>query len=141
MKKYVRPDVFVTEFQPSVAVAACEREWNGKVDTSWAAQAITCNRQGSTTDYIFAQNATGCQYVPCHMVYIADGGTYTAAELNGKGLGIVGVDSGSGNGKGNGNSSGTVTVPAGGGWVLCWEEGNHYGNATPDIVKLMTSSF
>lgn len=128
MKQYTKPEFFVEEFYPNVAVASCDREWSGEVDTSWPAQAITCNRMGQTTDYIFASVTSSCQYKPCHMEYISVGGTYTPKQLNDYGLVIQG-------------DGGSVTVPAGGGWVLCWEEGNHYGLATPEIVQLMTSSY
>lgn len=139
-RAYEKPVMTIEAFIPSVAVASCQREWSGKVDTSWEAQPITCCRRGVTTDYIFASGTTGCQYEPCHMIYIAQGGTYTPAYLNTLGLSIQGVSSGSG-GHGGSSSGGSVTVPAGGGYVLCWENGNHYGPATPEIVKLMTSSF
>ncbi len=128
MKTYNKPEFFVEEFIANVAVAACDREWSGEVDTSWPSQAITCNRQGSTTDYIFASGTSGCQYEPDKLIYIDTGGTYSVSQLKQLGLNI----------NGNGNS---VTVPAGGGYVLCWGNGNHYGPATPEIVDIMTSSF
>lgn len=141
-RAYEKPVMTVERFLANVAVAACERVWSGEVSTSWPKQPITCNRLDSTTDYIFASGTAGCDYQPCHMVYIAEGGTYTPAYLNTLGLSIQGVSSGSGSGGHGGSSSGgSVTVPAGGGYVLCWANGNHYGPAAPEIVKLMTSSF
>lgn len=126
-RAYAKPVMSVERFLANVAVAACNREWSGEVETSWPSQAITCSRSGSTTDYIFASGTSGCEFEPCHMIYVS-GGTYSVGELNRLGLGI----------SGNGNS---VTVPSGGGYVLCWGNGNHYGPATPKIVELMTSSY
>lgn len=139
-RAYEKPVMTVERFLANVAVAACEREWSGQVSTSWPKQPITCNRMDSTTDYIFASGTDGCKYQPCHMIYIEKGGTYTSAQLNDLGLFIQGVSSGNG-GHGGSSGGGSVTVPEGGGYVLCWEDGNHYGPATPEIVKLMTSSF
>lgn len=127
-RAYEKPVMTIEAFIPSVAVASCQREWSGEVDTSWEAQPITCCRRDVTTDYIFASKTTGCQYEPCHMIYIANGGTYTISQLNDLGLNITGT-------------GGNVTVPDGGGYVLCWQNGSHYGPATPEIVKVMTSSF
>lgn len=44
MKKYVRPDVFVTEFQANEAVALCETT----TQTNWPSQTITCVVDGDT---------------------------------------------------------------------------------------------
>lgn len=139
-RRYEKLAMNVERFQPNVAVAACDREWNGEIKEEWTSQAITCNRMGTTTDYIFAEGTTGCQYKPCHMIYVEQGGTYTIEDLNSLGLEIVNGTGGSGR-KGSSSGGGAVTVPAGGGYVLCWENGNHYGLATPDIVKIMISSF
>lgn len=127
MKKYVRPDVFVTEFQPNIAVASCERDWTGETSKSFPKQPITCCRRDETTDYIFTADSAGCM-VPCHSIYVAVGGTYSVRDLNKMGLQISG-------------SGGDVTVPAGGGYVLCWDNGNHYGPASTEVTKIMTNSY
>lgn len=89
-------------------------------------------RNTGTVDVIFASSASGCQMTSgFDLLYIPDAGTYTQQNLSDMGLKIH-VDSKYGS---------NVTIPEGGGYVLSWENGNHYGIATPEIVKHMTSSF
>lgn len=130
--KYTKPDFIVEEFLPNVAVAACNREWSGQVEAKWEKQSISCSRNEGTADWLFASGTEGCQFQPCHMVFIPEAGTYTQAQLKSKGLADLNVDSRFGE---------DIIIPEGGGYVLCWDGGNHYGVATPAIVKVMTSSF
>lgn len=130
--KYTKPEFIVEAFLPNVAVAACDREWSGEIKETWTKQAIDCSRNQGTKDWLFASDTEGCDYQPCHMIYIANPGTYTQSQLKALGLKDLNVDSKYGS---------NITIPVGGGYVLCWEDGRHYGVGTPDIVKVMTSSF
>lgn len=130
-RAYAKPVMTIEAFIPSIAVASCDRKWDGTVDTSWPAQDIACMRNTGTIDTIFGSTASGCDYTTFSLIYIADAGIYTQQQLQNKGL-TIHVDSKYGS---------DVTIPEGGGYVLSWENGNHYGVPTPEIIKHMTSSF
>ncbi|MGN0773708.1 MAG: hypothetical protein ACI4MP_07945 [Candidatus Ventricola sp.] len=167
---YTKPELYVEKFIPSVAVASCDREWNGEVSESWTVQEVDCLRSGSsTTDYIFATGTTGCDYEPSKLVYIdnqADevgtplpddaGESYTLGDIidnynvtinnptRTQTFDILGLgawfmtwgwsttSSSGGGGHGPGGSGGSSSTTGG---------ANHYGFVSPDIVKIMTSSF
>lgn len=143
--KYTKPVFIMEEFQANVAVAACNWQDTGATETKFEKQYITCAQSGMTNEEIFNQGLS-CQHIPCHLVYVATGGTYTEAQLIEMGLSNIiqngGGNNGGGNRPGNNNSSGGgITVPEGGGYVMCWGEGEHYGNAPAEVVKIMTSSY
>lgn len=130
-RRYEKPAMNVERFQPNVAVAACDREWDGTVDTSWPAQDLACLRNTGTVDTIFGSQTSGCKYTTFSMIYISVPGTYTQSQLKNMNL-TINVDPKHGS---------SVTIPEGGGYVLSWENGNHYGVPTPEIIKHMISSF
>lgn len=60
MKAYMKPDVFVTEFQVNEAIAACDRVVTGSTTvTTYPAQTVTCEI-GGQTERIFSAGTSGC---------------------------------------------------------------------------------
>ncbi|MCD7820439.1 MAG: hypothetical protein LUH07_15540 [Lachnospiraceae bacterium] len=129
MKQYTKPEFYVEEFHPNVAVAACRTDL---VDTytTIPAQPITCYRMNQTTDYLFTSDVTACKYQPDAIKYLATG-TYSTSDLSSS----VSTINGSGS---------SLYVPDdgnGGSYVVVWGNGNHYGIATDEIIELYTNSY
>lgn len=125
MKTYMTPDVFVTEFQANVAVAACSWYDTGEDSTSWPKQQITCGQSGRT-EYVFASTST-CDHALDQAVVIAPvSGWISVATLQSWGLTI--------------RNSDTPLYVTEGDYLVSWSNGDHYGIATPDIVDILTHS-
>lgn len=138
---YSKPELYVENFIPSVAVAGCNREWDGTTSTSWVAQAITCGRQGQTTDYLFASGTSGCKYQPDAFGYVEVQDVQEGEGNDSKTLSPSEIASALNSWIENDKTGKSVTIYDPGAYLIIWGEHDHYGVATPDIVKNMTSSF
>ena len=138
---YSKPEMYVENFIPNIAVAACNREWDGTTSTSWVAQAITCGRQGKTTDYLFASGTDGCQYQPNAFGYVEVEDVKEGAGNDSKTLTPSEIATALKSTINNPNTGKSVTIYDPGAYLVIWGNHDHYGEATPEIVKNMTSSF
>ena len=133
-RAYEKPVMTVERFLANVAVAACNREWDGTTTTDWEAQPISCYRSGNT-EMIFSSSTSGCENYPTGIRKV-DNGTYTQQQLVDAGLTSLVVDSKNG-------KNVTINEEIGYGYVLTWTRGgtNCSGPATAEIIQNMTSSY
>lgn len=126
MKIYNKPEFYVEEFLPNVAVASCTRDFTG--ETEYTPQVITCmrNTKNPTKDKIFTDGTQNC-YIPDAIGWV-EAGTYKVSDLDDKIGGTIN------------NPSGNITVSESGYWVI-WGSGNHYGPATDAIIDIMINSY
>lgn len=158
---YSKPELYVENFIPSVAVAACEREWEKNI-IQINSQTVTCGRTGSTEN-LFGDPSNGCSHLPTSFGYYNVSGEDAKAGDTFKDPAIVNAIKGVNNklyeetnsehtmGY-NGDLSGYITSSRDGytiydGYYATWKKtsgggsNDCFGAITAQILKCFTSSY
>lgn len=149
---YSKPELYVEKFLVNFSVAAvsCNREQEGWI-TSFSPQSILCLRQSATTETVFGEDTTGCAHAAQGLEYIAaSSATYTGDEFYNKimaaGVNIPNDVTELTPGAISGNNSSLKVTTSG--IFVAWTDkvgsskgGSHFGAATADVIKKMTSSY